>query len=153
MRTDTPRHAKPSPARPSRVSTNASLLLATELADTLRDIGPILVKRFFGGYGLVLEGVQFAFVMKASLYLRADEHQRSNFERLGGRPFSYATRNAQVTVASYYGAPAEVVDDAVALRVWAVEAYAAALTAQRQSPRKLAPSQSGLHQTSARKAP
>jgi DNA transformation protein and related proteins len=45
---------------------------ALELADQLRAMGLIEVRRFFGGAGLLMDGTQFGFVMKGSLYLRVD---------------------------------------------------------------------------------
>ena len=95
-------------------------------------MGPVEIKRFFGGASLCLAGVQFAFVMKGALYLRADETTRKAFEDLGTRPFSYATRAGRVTVASYYETPADVMDDAAALRSWAAQAHRAALQARRK---------------------
>ena len=93
-------------------------------------MGPVEIKRFFGGASLCLAGVQFAFVMKGTLYLRADEGTRKDFEDLGSCPFSYATRAGRVTVASYYETPADVMDDATALRTWAAQAHRAALQAR-----------------------
>ena len=112
------------------MATEASSLRALEVAESLRGMGPVEIKRFFGGASLCLAGVQFAFVMKGTLYLRADEGTRKEFEDLGSRPFSYATRAGRVTVASYYETPADVMDDATALRTWAAQAHRAALQAR-----------------------
>jgi len=70
---------------------------ALELAESLHAMGPIEVKRFFGGFGLVMQGVQFAFVMKSTLYLRVDDTTRPEFERIGATPFTYATRVSNVS--------------------------------------------------------
>ncbi|MGO8918143.1 MAG: TfoX/Sxy family protein [Stellaceae bacterium] len=102
---------------------------ALEIADHLDGLGPVTVSRFFGGAALLLDGVQFAFVIKGSLYLRVDEASRSVFEALGAAPFSYAGRSGPVTVASYYEAPDEVVDDPDELRRWAARSRQAALVA------------------------
>jgi len=66
---------------------------ALELADRLHVIGLISVTRFFGGAGLVKNGIQFAFVIKDVLYLRVDDLSRHDFEALGATPFTYATRS------------------------------------------------------------
>ncbi len=71
-----------------------------EFVECLSAIGPITVGRFFGGAGLVKDGVQFGFVMMGSLYLRVDDKSRAAFEALGAAPFSYAGRSKTVTVAS-----------------------------------------------------
>lgn len=104
---------------------------ALELAESLSAMGAIEVKRFFGGFGLVLDAVQFAFVMKSTLYLRVDDSTRAAFVSSGAAPFTYATRSAQVKVASYYEAPVDALDDPQVLRGWAAKAYASALAARR----------------------
>lgn len=110
---------------------------ALELAESLSAMGAIEVKRFFGGFGLVLDAVQFAFVMKTTLYLRVDDTTRAAFVSSGAAPFTYATRSAQVKVASYYEAPVDALDDPQVLRGWAAKAYASALAARR--PARSAP--------------
>ncbi|WP_390342629.1 TfoX/Sxy family protein [Variovorax boronicumulans] len=109
---------------------------ALELAESLGAMGPIEVKRFFGGFGLVQAGVQFAFVMKGTLYLRVDDATRPEFERLGAVPFSYATSASTVKVASYYEAPVDALEDPHALREWATKALASALGARKPARRK-----------------
>ncbi len=69
-----------------------------------------------------MQGVQFAFVMKSTLYLRVDDTARPEFERIGATPFAYATRVSNVKVASYYQAPVDAMDDPHVLREWAVKA-------------------------------
>lgn len=99
-------------------------------------MGVIEVKRFFGGFGLVLQGVQFAFVMKGTLYLRVNDSTRPDFERVGAVPFTYATRASNVKVASYYQAPVDALDDPHVLREWAAKAYACAPAALAALPPK-----------------
>ncbi|SDR30740.1 Transcriptional regulator of competence genes, TfoX/Sxy family [Rhizobiales bacterium GAS113] len=108
---------------------------ALEIAIQLGSLGTITVSRFFGGAALLADGVQFAFVIKGSLYLRVNEESRPAFEALGAAPFSYAGRSKSVTVASYYEAPAEIVDDADELRNWAARSRQAALAALTRKPR------------------
>jgi DNA transformation protein len=99
---------------------------ALELTDRLRALGPISVTRFFGGAGLVKNGVQFAFMIKGILYLRVDARSRPEFEALGATPFSYATRAKTVKVASYYELPDEIMEDSETLVQWVTKAYHAA---------------------------
>jgi len=103
---------------------------ALELAGQLAAIGPIEVGRFFGGAGLACEGVQFAFVMKGTLYLRVDDDTRPAFEALGAAPFAYAGRSGTVTVTSYYALPDEIADDPDELLRWAERAHRAARAAK-----------------------
>lgn len=109
---------------------------ALEVAQRLIVMGPVEVKRFFGGAGLVLDGVQFAFVMKSTLFLRVDDQTRAEFEAMNASPFTYAGQSQTVRVASYYTLPDEIVDDRDELLVWAKAAYGAAIDAKRATRRR-----------------
>jgi DNA transformation protein and related proteins len=104
---------------------------ALEIAERIEGLGPVSVVRFFSGAGLLAQGVQFGFVIRGSLYLRVDDASRTTYQAMGAAPFSYPGRSKTVTVASYYEAPGEVVDDSDELGRWAADALRAALAAQR----------------------
>ncbi len=108
------------------------------LADQLEPLGPIVFKRLFGGEGLSLGGVTFAFIMGQSLYLRVDEATRPAFEAAGMEPFAYDTRKKRVTVRSFYAAPEELYDDGDEFCDWARAALAAAQAAARHKAAKKA---------------
>jgi DNA transformation protein and related proteins len=108
---------------------------ALEIAERLRSVGPIEVNRFFSGAGLRKDGVQFAFVIGGTLYLKADEQSRPAFEASGAKPFSYSSRSQIVRVTSYWEAPDEVVDDLDALLLWVGQAQRAATAALKKRPR------------------
>ena len=110
---------------------------ALEFVDRLHAIGPIAVTRFFGGAGLVKNGVQFAFVLKGSLYLRVNEQSRSDFKALGAAPFSYAACSRMVKAPSYYELPDEIADDHEALLRWMNKAWHAAVEAKLKPRRKV----------------
>ena len=104
---------------------------ALELAGQMAGIGPVEVGRFFGGAGLRCEGVQFAFVMQGSLYLRVDDDTRPAFEALNATAFAYGGRSGTVTVASYYAVPDEIADDPDELVRWAARAHGVARAARQ----------------------
>jgi DNA transformation protein len=109
---------------------------ALEFAERLRSIGPIEVNRFFSGAGLRKDGVQFAFVIGGTLYLKADEQSRPAFEASGAKPFTYSSRSQIVRVTSYWEAPDEVVDDPDALLLWVGQALRAAMAAPKKRTRR-----------------
>ncbi|MEO8386826.1 TfoX/Sxy family protein [Polaromonas sp.] len=113
------------------MATSVTLLQAAETADGLGALGKVEVKKFFGGAGLVLNGVYFAFFMKGTLYLRTDESTRTRFEALALAPFSYATKTGRVTVTAYHEAPADAMEDSQTLLTWARDAYAAAVRSRK----------------------
>ncbi|MDB5555269.1 MAG: Regulator of competence-specific s [Rhizobium sp.] len=112
----------------------SSLELAREVADGASRLGSITTSRFFGGAALKLDGIQFAFVMKTSLYLRVDDDGRAAMEALGAQPFVYAGASGPVTVGGYYEAPAEIMDDADSLSEWVIRSYETASALQRPKP-------------------
>jgi DNA transformation protein len=94
----------------------------------------------FSGFGISVDGVNFAMALRAGLYFRADEVTISQFEAEGSKPFSYQTRAKTVTVNSYWQLPARLFDDSEELSAWARAALAAAQRAalrKRPKPRKV----------------
>ncbi|MGE5511263.1 MAG: TfoX/Sxy family protein [Bacteroidota bacterium] len=96
------------------------------LQDQLRGMGPVSVRRLFGGAGLYAAGTMFALVSDETLYLKADETTRADFEAEGMQPFSYATKDGRNTLMSYWRAPERLFDDPDEMLAWATRALAAA---------------------------
>jgi DNA transformation protein and related proteins len=111
---------------------DAALERAREVADRLAGLGAVSVSRFFSGAAIAIGGVQFAFIIDGTLYLRTDDESRPEFEALGAAPFRYGGRTRSVKVSSYFEAPDEVVDDADTLRRWAARSHQAAVVARRR---------------------
>ena len=103
--------------------------LVEHLADLLTPLGRVSWRRFFGGHGLCLGAVQFAFVIDGVVYLRADEKLARELEARGGEAFRYDTRKRRVRVASYWSVPD--LDDEDAVVGWSRRALAAARTAKK----------------------
>jgi DNA transformation protein and related proteins len=105
------------------------------LNDLFADFGPVTIRRMFSGYGISVDGVNFALALRAGLYFRADEQNIPQFEAEGSGPFQYQQRKTAktVTVNSYWQLPARLFDDSEELAVWARAALSAA---QRAALRK-----------------
>ena len=103
------------------------------LIDLFADFGSVTIRPMFSGYGISVDGVNFAMALRAGLYFRADEATIPQFEAEGSKPFSYQTRAKTVTVNSYWQLPARLFDDSEELADWARAALAAA---QRAALRK-----------------
>jgi len=111
------------------------------LIDLFADFGSVTIRPMFSGYGISVDGVNFAMALRAGLYFRADEATIPQFEAEGSKPFSYQTRAKTVTVNSYWQLPARLFDDSEELSAWASAALAAAQRAalrKRPKPRKAA---------------
>ena len=98
------------------------------LIDLFADFGPVTIRRMFSGYGISVDGVNFALALRAGLYFRADEQNIPQFEAEGSGPFQYQQRKTAktVTVNSYWQLPARLFDDSEELAAWARVALAAA---------------------------
>jgi len=102
-------------------------------ADAIRDLfagfGPVDVRRMFGGVGVFVDGRMMALVSRDVIYLKADSATIQQFEREGQAPFSYATKNGEHKLTSYWRMPERLYDDPDELARWARDAHAVALRA------------------------
>ena len=110
------------------------------LTDLFADFGPVSIRRMFSGYGISVDGVNFALSLRAGLFFRADDETIPRFEAEGSKPFSYQTSTRSVTVVSYWQLPARLFDDTEELSEWARAALGAAqraaLKKRARKPRK-----------------
>ena len=96
------------------------------LIDLFSDFGPVTIRPMFSGFGISVDGVNFALGLRAGLYFRADEQTIPQFEAEGSKPFQYQTRAKTVMVNSYWQLPARLFDDTEELSQWARAALGAA---------------------------
>lgn len=96
---------------------------ADYLVDALSELGPIQTKRFFSGTGLLLDDVQFAFIIRGSLYMRVDETGQAAFRAAGSGPFTYRTSKREVALTGYYAVPAGMLEDTDELCDWSRRAF------------------------------
>jgi DNA transformation protein and related proteins len=98
--------------------------------EQLAPLGGVRVKSMFGGFGIYLDDLMFAIIVKDSLYFKADAATCPDFTALGLQPFSYSARGKTVTM-QYYEAPPEVFESPPAMSEWARRAVGAALRAKK----------------------
>jgi DNA transformation protein len=102
------------------------------LAHVLELLAPlpgVTARRMFGGYGLYCGGVFFGILLDNTLYLKADDSNRGDFERAGGEIFSYTRAGKRATL-NFYRAPEETMDTPRLMLPWARSAVAAGLRAR-----------------------
>jgi DNA transformation protein and related proteins len=111
------------------------------LVDLFSDFGPVTIRPMFSGFGISVDGVNFALALRAGLYFRADDVTIPQFEAEGSKPFQYQTRAKTVVVNSYWQLPARLFDDTEELSQWARAALGSAQRAAvKKKPRKSATS-------------
>lgn len=96
------------------------------LADLFAAFGPVILRRMFSGYGVSVDGINFALALRGSLYLRTSDATVPRFQAEGSRPFQYQARGKLITVGSYWELPARLYDDSEELSQWARDALVAA---------------------------
>jgi DNA transformation protein len=97
--------------------------------EQLAPAGRVTSRDMFGGVGLYLDGVFFALIDDDSLYFKTDDSNRPRFQNAGSRPFCPYPDRPDLQM-GYWEVPADVLEDADALAVWAREALEVALKAR-----------------------
>ncbi len=105
------------------------------LKDVLSGLGPVSVRRMFGGAGVYAGGIMFGLIAEDTLYLKADSQSQRAFEAEGLRPFTYKGRG-RVIAMSYWRIPERLLDDPDEMLDWARRALAAAERASGRSPKR-----------------
>src|SRR5205085_7127348 len=102
---------------------------AESLRELFAEFGPVDVRRMFGGAGVFVDRRMIALVSREVIYLKADAETIPEFEREGLVPFSYATKNGEQKLTSYWRMPDRLYDEPEELARWARAAHEAALRA------------------------
>ena len=110
------------------------------LRDLFSGLGPVSLRKMFGGQGLYHDGVIIGLVVGDELFLKTDAVTRVAFEQAGGEPFTYLGKGKPV-VMSYFSPPAEAMESAQAMAPWARLAFEAA--ARKRSAAKPAAKRRG----------
>jgi DNA transformation protein len=92
---------------------------AEAIKELFREFGPVSVRRMFGGACVFVDGLMVALVSRGVIYLKADDETIPRFEQERQGPFTYATKNGEHTLASYWRMPDRLYDDAEELAAWA----------------------------------
>lgn len=98
-------------------------------SELLAPLGPVRVRRMFGGWGLYVDDLFVALIILDRLYLKVDAGTRERFASAGCEPFVYDGAGKQVTV-SYWTVPDEAMDSPALMQPWARLALQAALAAR-----------------------
>ncbi|MBC7665734.1 MAG: TfoX/Sxy family protein [Caulobacter sp.] len=102
--------------------------------ELLSPLGGTSSRRMFGGHALYIDGLCMALIIQDTLYLKVDDTNRAQFERAGCRPFTYAGKNDEVHVMSYWTAPEEAMESPAEMLPWARRGLAAAVAARAKAP-------------------
>ena len=103
------------------------------ILDLLSEVDGVTARAMFGGAGLYLDGIMFGLISsQEGFYLRVDDENRADFEARGSGPFAPQMGGAKPrhTVMPYYEVPAQILEEADELALWARRAWEAAKRAK-----------------------
>lgn len=102
--------------------------------DCMAGAGLVRPVRFFGGTGLTMDGVQFAFVSRSNrIFFVVDDTTRPLYQAAGMEPFSYTRKAERRLVERWYELPEDILLDPEELRRWMRDA--AAIAARSRKPK------------------
>lgn len=88
--------------------------------DLFSEFGPIKLRRFFGGEGIVADDVMIGMVFDDIIYFHTNEGTRAAFVAEGCRPFTFLKRSKNEMIATHwYALPERLYDDPEELAAWA----------------------------------
>ncbi|MFN4184256.1 MAG: TfoX/Sxy family protein [Hyphomonas sp.] len=112
--------------------------------ELLSGVGPISIRRMFGGAGVYQEGVMFALLSEDQVYLKVDEALRADLVAEGGAPFLYLrSSDARPIDLGYVSLPSSAMDDPDEAAAWARRGLNAARAAKAKNPPKKRKSKAG----------
>lgn len=86
---------------------------AEAIQDIFRALGPVRIRRMFGGHGIFYGDVMFALESDGEIYLKTDSGTVAVFESLRSRPFTYEGSDGRTTTMSYWLMPESAMEDDV----------------------------------------
>lgn len=104
---------------------------AEAIRDLFSGLGPVTIKRMFGGKGIYHRGVIFAIDLGSEeLMLKADETSAPDFEAAGAKQWVYThAKTGKTAHMPYWTVPDEALDDPDVMADWARKAYEAGVRA------------------------
>jgi DNA transformation protein len=94
------------------------------------------MRRMFGGAGIYADGVMFGLIADDTLYLKANDETKRNFEAEGLGPFVYEGGGRTVAM-SYWRIPERLLDDPDEMVAWARIALGVAQRAAAAKPKRV----------------
>ena len=101
-----------------------------DIGEMFAGLGPVKIKKMFGGKSFYFEGVILAIETDGEIFLKADATSAPQFEAAGARQWTYDGKGKTVKM-PYWTVPDAAVDDPDELRNWTKLAREAALRVKK----------------------
>ena len=102
-------------------------MTSIDIEEMFASLGPVTIKRMFGGKGIYHEGRILAIELRGEIMLKADSVSAPAFEASGAQRWTYEGTTAKPVNMPYWTIPADAFDDPDAMAQWVRLAYEAAL--------------------------
>lgn len=103
-----------------------------DICDLFSGLGPVTIKRMFGGKGVYHDGVIVALEVDGEILLKADAVSAPEFAAAGSRQWVYSGHSGRKpTAMPYWSIPESAVDDPDSMAEWGRKAYEASLRARK----------------------
>ena len=103
------------------------------IRDLFAGLGPVRIRKMFGGQGIYRDDLMFALEVYGELYLKTDEAAVEAFRAAGSRLFVYE-KAGRPTLTSYWLMPEAALDDPEEAARWGRFALEAASRKARRTP-------------------
>ena len=104
--------------------------------DLFAPLGPVRIRRMFGGAGVYAHEVMFALLADGEIYLKADDRLQADLAAEGSEAFTWVRpSDGKAMQMSYWRLPSADAEDPEAASEWARRALSVALTAKRAPKR------------------
>ena len=99
----------------------------TAIEEMFSGLGPVTIRRMFGGKGIYHGGKIVAVEVRDEMLLKADAVSAADFEAAGARRWTYEGKNGKAVAMPYWSIPEDAFDDPDLMARWVRLAYEAAL--------------------------
>ena len=93
----------------------------------LAGLGPLTIKRMFGGAAVYSNGLIFALLDDGVVWLKADDQNEPALREAGSRPFTFPMKDGRQMTMAYWSLPEPALDDPEEAVRWARLSIDAAL--------------------------
>ena len=105
-------------------------------------VGPVQIKRMFGGAGGYVDGVMFLLLGNDTIHIKTDDALKAELREEGSGPFVFTPKNGPRAGESidlgYWRLPDSALDDPDEAAVWGRKALAIAQVKAKAKPKKKA---------------
>ncbi|MBB5577444.1 MULTISPECIES: TfoX/Sxy family protein [Rhizobium] len=102
-----------------------------EIEEMFQALGPVTIKRMFGGKGVYHMGRIVAVEVSDEMLLKADDVSAREFEAAGARRWAYEGKKGKPVNMPYWSIPDDAFDDPDIMARWVRLAYEAAVRADK----------------------